>query len=421
MKFTLTWLEVLATSTILFLAGCASNVAAPIGDRAITSAVSNASAHGERWIEAACPNARAGHAQCAALFLHGRPDDDGASGPNGGFAPADLQAAYNLPSTSNGNGQIVAIVEAYDSPNAASDLATYRSYFGMPAANFSKFNQDGQQSNYPASCTSSPDNWCGEFALDPQMVSAVCPNCAIDLIEANSDDAADLGAAEAQAVKLGAHIVSNSWNNYCDDSCEIKEKYFKTPGVVYVAAGGDYGYAISQPAEFGNVVAVGGTHLIRDKSKRGWNESAWGGGGFPIKIFATGSGCGNVPKPAWQHDSGCAFRTANDVAAVADPATGVAIYQTYGSSDDGWRVAGGDSVASPIIAGIFALAGNASSQVAGSAFWQKAHERSDDLNPVLHGSDGHCSPIYLCTDGTGAFGKYGGPTGWGTPNGLGAF
>ncbi len=408
---------------VIVLAACGgsqsgSNVAEnfmPAG----TGNLATSSAAGRRRIIAACPDRRRGHAQCAAVILDGSPERDGATGPNGGFAPADLQAAYNLPSASKGSGQIVALVDAYDSPNTASDLATYRSHFGLPAANFYKFNQYGQQYNYPESCKESPDNWCPEFAIDPQMVSASCPNCTIYLIEANSDSIVDLEAAEAEAVTLGAHIVSNSWLYACRTSC-FNESYFSTPGVVYLAAAGDAGYLVAQPMEFGSVVSVGGTHLAQGGGKRGWSETVWGGGGwYGGHYYATGAACSTEPKPSWQHDPGCKGRTANDVSAVADPVTGVSVYDTYDRS--GWVIGGGTSAATPLIAGIFALAGNASSQNAGRAFWEKRHQNPSDLNPVLHGSDGHCRPTYLCTDGTHEYKDYGGPGGWGTPNGIGAF
>lgn len=370
-----------------------------------------ASLQGNGKVVPVCRDKRPGRAECAALLLNGRPIADGGSGPLGGFTPAQLESAYNLPSSTKGAGQIVAIVIWNDNPNVASDLAFYRSYFGLPPANFYKFNQEGQQSNYPPG-----DKNVGlEIDLDVEMVSASCPNCTIYLVEANSNGAADLDAAEAAAVTLGAHIVSNSW--FCMLGCGQMEPYFDAPGVTYLAAAGDYGYASYSPMAFGSVVSVGGTHLVQGSGKRGWTETVWGGSGFAP--WGTGGGCSGQPKPSWQHDPGCAFRTGNDVAAIADSFTGVSHYDTYGHS--GWDIAGGTSVATPLIAGVFALAGNATSQNGGQTFWEKKHENPDDLNPVLRGSNGYCSPTYLCIDGTHEYKDYGGPTGWGTPNGIGAF
>ena len=400
---------------VISLAGCGAQAGSKIAEGVVPAANSNVatgSKPGHGKVIAACPHRRPGHAQCAALILDGAPIQDGGSGPNGGFTPAQLQAAYNLPSASKGSGQIVAIVLAYDNAEAASNLAYYRSYFGLPPANFYKFNQYGQQYSYPENCKNSPDNWCIEFSLDPQMVSASCPNCTIYLVEANSDSAADLEAAEAEAVTLGAHIVSNSWVWTCPPEC-FKDSYFDSPGVVYLAAAGDWGYAAYQPMEFSSVVSVGGTHLVQGGGKRGWTETVWGGAGFAP--WGTGGACTDQPKPSWQHDPGCNFRTANDVAAIGDPFTGPAVYNS------GWSIDGGTSVGTPLLAGVFALAGNAASQNGGKTFWETKHQRPDDLNPVLRGSNGYCSPTYLCVDGTHEYKNYGGPTGWGTPNGIAAF
>ncbi|HEY9389294.1 MAG TPA: hypothetical protein VIR27_05915, partial [Mycobacteriales bacterium] len=129
-----------------------------------------------------------------------------------GYGPADLQDAYNLPSATAGSGQTVAIVDAFDNPNAESDLATYRSTFGLSpctTANgcFRKVNQNGATSPLPASDT----GWAGEISLDVDMVSAVCPNCHILLVEANTASFNDLGTSVNTAVALGAKFVSNSY------------------------------------------------------------------------------------------------------------------------------------------------------------------------------------------------------------------
>jgi len=375
-----------------------------------STSAANVKVWGENVV-AACPSARPGEAQCLALIRTAAPiAADGGSGPNGGFTPTQLQVAYKLPSSSKGLGQVVAIVDAYDDPNAASDLAYYRSYFGLPAANFTKYNQQGQTSNYPTGNT----EWGFEETLDVDMVSASCPNCSIYLVEANSSSIADLEAAEAEAVALGAHIISNSYGCLIGRGCDFSESNYDTPDVTYVAAAGDWGYTSSPllPAGFGSVVSTGGTSLHVDaKTPRGFRETAW---------LGTGSGCAQKQKkPSWQHDPGCKDRTANDVASLSDPATGPEIYDTYGYK--GWFVGGGTSAAAPFIAGIFGLAGNASSQNGGKTFWQRGHEHRSDLFHINRGYNGSCSPKYLCTDGTHEYRDYGGPTGWGTPNGIGAF
>jgi subtilase family serine protease len=233
------------------------------------------------------------------------------------------------------------------------------------------------------------------------MVSAACPDCTIYLIEANDDN--DLGNAENEAVKLGAHIISNSWT-----WSTVPESDFDAPGVVYVAAAGDTNYGSYKPAEFANVVSVGGTYLAKKRGK--YKEIVW-----PW----TGGGCATgVTKPSWQHDPSCTSRTQNDVAAVA---YGVAEYDSYGSQS-GWFTVGGTSVATPLIAGVFALAGNAGSLHAGKKFWTLTkQQRKKYLHVISEGADGSCGGSYLCTAGTGQYFTYSGPTGWGTPNGIGAF
>jgi subtilase family serine protease len=346
----------------------------------------------------ACAETHDGTAQCEVLIQTSSISPDWT-----GWGPSDLQAAYDLPSSSRGFGQIVAIVDAYDNPVVASDLATYRSNFGLPAAKFYKYNQKGQQKHYP----NVDVGWGVEIDLDVEMVSASCPNCTIYLIEANSSTTLDLEAAEVEAVTLGAHIVSNSWICYRSTSC-LKRSKFDTPGVAYLAAAGDQGYNWEGlPMALPNVISVGGTVLSRFGKK--YSERVWSG---------TGSGCApGVAKPKWQHDPGCSTRTNNDVAAVA---WDLAVYDTFGWR--GWITVGGTSAASPLLAGVYGLAGNVSTQTTGKKFWtMRASKRAHDLHTISFGNNGSCWTSYLCIAGTGQFGVFSGPTGWGTPNGLGAF
>ncbi len=327
-----------------------------------------------------------------------------------GYGPSDLQSAYNLPSATAGSGQTVAIVDAQDDPSAESDLATYRSQYGLPACTtangcFKKIDQNGG-TNYPTGDT----GWAGEISLDVDMVSAVCPQCHILLVEANSANMSDLGAAVNQAVAQGAKYVSNSYGG-SEDSTDTSSdsQYFDHPGVAITVSAGDSDYGAEYPAASQYVTSVGGTSLTRDSSARGWSESVWN----TSSTEGTGSGCSAYdPKPSWQTDSGCSKRTIADVSAVADPATGVAVYQTYGGS--GWNVYGGTSASSPIIAAVYALAGTPAS---GSYPASYPYAHTSALNDVTSGNNGSCSPTYLCTAGPG----YDGPTGWGTPNGTAAF
>ncbi|MFF6988050.1 putative Ig domain-containing protein [Streptomyces sp. NPDC010273] len=327
-----------------------------------------------------------------------------------GLSPANLHSAYALPST-GGSGLTVAVVDAYNDPNAESDLATYRSNFGLSAC--TKANGCFKQVSQTGSTTSLPTNdsgWAGEEALDIDMVSAVCPNCNIILVEATSATDANLGTAENEAVTLGAKFVSNSWGG-SESSSQTSEdtSYFKHPGVAITVSSGDEAYGAEYPATSQYVTAVGGTALSTSSNSRGWTESVW----KTSSTEGTGSGCSAYdPKPTWQTDTGCTKRMEADVSAVADPATGVAVYDTYGGS--GWAVYGGTSASSPIIAGVYALAGTPGSSDYPAKY---PYSHTGNLYDVTSGNNGSCSPSYFCTAGTG----YDGPTGWGTPDGTAAF
>ncbi|MFK0155337.1 putative Ig domain-containing protein [Streptomyces sp. NPDC090499] len=327
-----------------------------------------------------------------------------------GLSPTNLHSAYNLPST-GGSGLTVAVVDAYNDPNAASDLATYRSTYGLSACTVA--NGCFKQVSQTGSTTSLPTNdsgWAGEEALDIDMVSAVCPNCNIILVEASSATDSDLGTAENEAVALGAKFVSNSWGG-SESSSQTSEdtSYFKHPGVAITVSAGDEDYGAEYPATSQYVTAVGGTALSTSSSTRGWTESVW----KTSSSEGTGSGCSAYDaKPSWQTDTGCTKRMESDVSAVADPATGVAVYDTYGGS--GWAVYGGTSASSPIIAGVYALAGTPGSSDYPAKY---PYSHTSNLYDVTSGNNGSCSTSYFCTAGTG----YDGPTGWGTPNGTTAF
>ncbi|POX43597.1 putative Ig domain-containing protein [Streptomyces sp. Ru72] len=360
-----------------------------------------------------CATAKPGQASC---FAQRRTDIKqrlasalAAAAPSG-LGPANLHSAYNLPST-GGSGLTVAVVDAYNDPNAESDLATYRSTYGLSAC--TKANGCFKQVSQTGSTTSLPTNdsgWAGEEALDIDMVSAVCPNCNIILVEANSANDTDLGIAENEAVSLGAKFVSNSWGG-SESSSQTSEdtSYFKHPGVAITVSAGDSAYGAEYPATSQYVTAVGGTALTTASNSRGWSESVW----HTSSTEGTGSGCSAYdPKPSWQTDTGCSKRMEADVSAVADPATGVAVYDTYGGS--GWAVYGGTSASAPIIAGVYALAGTPGSTDYPAKY---PYSHTGNLYDVTSGSNGSCSTSYFCTAGTG----YDGPTGWGTPNGTTAF
>jgi subtilase family serine protease len=337
-----------------------------------------------------------------------------------GLTPADIRSAYKLAGLSSG-GRTVAIVDAYDNPKVESDLAVYRKTFGMApctTANgcFRKVNQNGAASPLPAA----DYGWAEEISLDVDAVSAACPDCRILLVEANGPDTTSLMTAVDTAVRLGAVAVSNSYGGTEDATILAADSHLNHPGVAITASSGDSGYGVSWPASSQYVTAVGGTTLTKASNARGWTETAWSG---------AGSGCSKYePKPSWQTDTGCANRTVADVSADADPNSGLGVYDTYnscGSSSfcdllirlgavqglDGWVQVGGTSLSSPLVASVYALAGNAVT----SGSYPYAHTAS--LFDVMSGSNGSCGGTYLCTAKAG----YDGPTGLGTPNGTGAF
>jgi hypothetical protein len=330
-----------------------------------------------------------------------------------GYSPAGLQGAYALPSSygifpsNDGTGETVAVVDAYNDPDAASDLATYRADWRLPPCGtgcFQQVNQNGQTSPLPG--TEPPnEDWATEESLDLDMVSAICPNCHILLVEANGADIADLGTAVNTAVKMGAKFVSNSYGQSESSSDPgYDAAYFNHPGVVITASAGDDGYGVSYPAASRYVTSVGGTSLSLSNASRGWTETAWGG---------TGSGCSaDDAKPPWQTDSGCGMRTDNDVAADADPNTGVAVYDTYDQS--GWLEVGGTSASAPIIAAVYALAGPPAAGTYPSSY---IYRHTSSLYDITSGWNTFLCFSYLCGAGPG----YDGPTGWGTPDGLTAF
>jgi subtilase family serine protease len=349
----------------------------------------------------ACAAPQAGTAECHAWV---RTDIQPQATP-AGYGPADLTSAYKL--TSSGSStQTIGIVDAYDDPSAEADLAVYRSQFGLPACTtangcFRKIDQNGG-TNYPRKNA----GWALEISLDLDMASAICPNCHILLVEAKSNSFANLGAAENQAVAQHASVVSNSWGG-SDASDATYGAYFNHPGTAITVSSGDGGYGVEYPASSHYVTAVGGTTLRSGGGSRGWTETAWSGAGSGCSSF-------NVAlSGAASFGTGCANRAVADVSAVADPNTGVAVYDTTAyQGRSGWFVVGGTSASAPIIAGVYALAGNEA-----SIDNNYPYTHSTSFFDVTSGSNGSCPTSQWCTARTG----WDGPTGLGTPNGSGGF
>ena len=330
-------------------------------------------------------------------------------GPNStpsGFGPSSLQSAYALPSSTNGAGQTVGIVDAYDDPNAESDLGVYRAQYGLPpctTANgcFTKYTQRGRQHGFPAENL----GWAQESALDLDMASAMCPNCKIILVEANTNSFGNLAKAEDTAAAKGAHVISNSYGGG-ESGSQPYEKSYNHAGVAITASTGDAGYGAQFPATSPHVTAVGGTDLFKDAGvPRGWRETAWIDGGSGCSVF--------YAKPTWQTDTGCTMRMEADVAADADPGTGVAVYGPTSTTASGWQVYGGTSVAAPMVGGIYANNGGSVN------YGSNPYANTGALNDITTGGNGKCpgEPAYYCHAEVG----YDGPTGLGTPIGNTAF
>ncbi len=347
--------------------------------------------------------------------------------PYYGWWPSDLAAAYNLPANKHaGSGTTVAIVDAYDAPGVESDLAVYRSFFGLPACTtangcFKKVNGRGRAGNYPPN--GQPYGWTLEVALDVDAVSAVCPNCHIVLVESDSDYVNDLAVAAATAGRM-ADVVSNSYYapevdpqpSPGEQPTTAYASSYVHSGVVYVAGTGDYGYEAEGlfgvqadgdspfPAGITSVVAVGGTVLNNPDypNPKTYSETAWSG---------SGGGCSTLyPKPIWQILIACPHRMSADAAATAD---GLSVYDS--ADMGGWGDVGGTSASTPIVASVFALAKDNGGTLGAASLYVYGNA----LNDITTGSSGTCAPepSYFCNARPG----YDGPTGMGSPNGTRAF
>jgi subtilase family serine protease len=361
---------------------------------------------------AICPSAAVGGARCDAhVVTDGQGKPDVTTSPTG-YGPTQFQTAYGLTTASAApSSQTIGIVDAYDDPSAEADLATYSKAYQLPSCTtsnhcFKKVSQTGT-TRYPRANA----GWALEVSLDVQVAHAVCPNCALLLVEASSSSFSDLLAAEDYATSH-ATVVSNSWggNEFSSETSSSYDGHFNRPGVPITVSSGDSGYGVEYPAASRYVTAVGGTTLNLNANNTRASESVWNN-----TSGAPGSGCSAYEaKPTWQTDKGCSRRSVADVSADADPYTGASVYDsTRYSGQSGWFQVGGTSLASPLIAGVYALAANGRTISAPSY----AYSHTASLFDVTSGNNGTCSTAYLCTGGAG----YDGPTGLGTPMGTGAF
>ncbi len=425
------------------------------------------------------------------------------AGGDFGLTPQEIHSAYGLPTSATG-AQTIALVDAYNDLNAQADLETYDTEFGLPTCTkangcFKQVNENGETADlpFPETETSLTDEealceeeqeeacilveeaqgWSVEISLDIETAHATCQSCHIVLVEADSPSYIDLEAAEDTAVALGAVEVSNSWGGpECSEGagCVGDSAAFNHPGVVITASAGDDGYLnwleeprtsyASFPAASPHVVAVGGTRLILGTHGERVKESIWNDGGESAGhkdgFGAGGGGCSaQFTAPAWQQKVsdwskvGCAGKRAvSDVSADADPYTGLAVYDSSPECETAyeeggvehavhWCTIGGTSLASPLIASVFALAGGAQGvEYPAETLYENLAQSAASLHDVTEGSNGEC--LLPFDEQTGAQGctaaqdaktscaskliclasvGYDGPSGVGTPNGIAAF
>ena len=324
-----------------------------------------------------------------------------------GLSPSTIDSVYGFSAATNGGaGKTIAIVDAYDDPTAASDLNAFSQQWGLPQCStsnpcFSKVNQSGGTS-YPGGNSS----WDLEISLDIEWAHALAPASTILLVEANSNSFADLTAAEQYA---GAHAdyVSNSWGGSEFSGETAYDSAFTAPAgrnVSYFVATGDTGGAVEYPATSPDVVAVGGTSLLFSSSGTFSAENAWSSGG---------GGCSAVEAaPSTQSSfsqyaqAGCnGRRSTPDVSLDADPASGVAVYDsTPYSGSSGWWTVGGTSASTPMWAAESAVLGSAVNSAT-------VYSAAIPFRDIISGSNGHSTLTgYDLATGRGSWAYTPGPS-----------
>lgn len=327
-----------------------------------------------------------------------------------GLTPAQMRKAYGYDQIVNqGEGQIIAIVDAYDNPNAEADLGVFNTTFNLPACTtangcFKKIYANGSQ---PAGDI----GWGVEIALDVQWAHAIAPKAKVILVEAADSSFTNLFKAINVAVQNGANVVSMSWGGGEFSGQNQFDSTFNVPGVEFFASTGDSGSGVIYPSTSPNVIAVGGTTLNVDASGNYISESAWAGSGGGLSAFET--------EPAYQTNfplpnNPSKMRGVPDISGNADPNTGVSVYDSYGGY--GWVVVGGTSASAPETAAMVAIAkSTTATKLTGVnamlyTLGQKSY--STLYHDITSGSNGSCG--YYCNTQTG----YDYVTGLGTPKGA---
>ena len=331
--------------------------------------------------------------------------------------PASIACIYGLVAQSSGcnptivqtdatgGKNVIAIVDAFDDPNVEGDLQVFCNKFHLPF-DLTKFQVEFASGKRPGSDTSTGKGWEIETSLDVQWAHAIAPDAKIILVEADSDSLTDLLAAVKRADQLvvqnGGGEVSLSWGEQESASETTNDAAFGTSNVVHFAATGD-SFTVSYPASSPQVIGVGGTSIVRDPSGSFVGETPWYDATNEV---GSGAGFSTIEdKPTFQANiAGVTFpnRGVADIAAVADPTTGVWVYDSGNanfSTNQGWLIIGGTSAATPIIAAIASNSGQ--SPVSGATELQYIYSKIG-TPAYAHAQSGKCGPNgKYSSDGTG--------------------
>lgn len=263
-----------------------------------------------------------------------------------GYSPAQLKQAYGINQLSSlGQGQTIAIVDAYGSPTIQQDITTFDSQFGLPSANLQIAYPNGQPHK-------TDGGWALETSLDVEWAHAIAPDAKILLVVAKSASTSNLVSAIDYATNHGAQVVSNSWGGSEFSGESSYDSHFQHSGVVYVASSGDSGAGSEWPAASPYVLGTGGTTLSLASNGAWGSETAWSGSGGATSTYEA--------RPTYQNNWTSVVgsqRGIPDVAWDANPNTGVAVYDsTNDQGQSGWFEVGGTSVSSPCWSALIALA-----------------------------------------------------------------
>jgi subtilase family serine protease len=312
------------------------------------------------------------------------------------YYPNDIRTAYN--DTGTGGG-VIAIVDAFDDPDALNEFNTFSTQWGLPKETSSDVTLSGNlhfQVLYASGSkpgTDSTRGWEGEEALDFEWAHAMAPNAKIVLVEAANNGSALYSAVQVAAGISGVRQISMSWSGG-ESSGETSSDgtYFGSRAINYLAASGDGGAGVGYPAASPNVIGCGGTTLTLTSGSSAYvSESAWAGsGGGPSQV---------EPRPSYQNGISLvgSHRGVPDIACVGDPNTGVVVYSQY--EYGGWVELGGTSVATPVLAGIL----NASTTIHRSSEWFYIYDNTGLFHDITTGNTGYAAGLgYDFTTGVGS-------------------